>query len=66
MAISATFQLRQVLVVVKGGGRCHPIGTVTEEDLVEIELQDLLFRQGLLHMQCQQHLQQLAPEGLLR
>ena len=55
---------RLAVVVLRRGG--HAVGAVTQEHLVEVQLQDLVLAQFPLHAQRGEHLDQLARVELLR
>src|SRR5438128_5234588 len=54
--------LPHVLAEVGMGGGLHPVRAVPEVDLVEVQLQNLLLAQDLLHLQGQERLLRLALE----
>ena len=43
----------------------EPVGALTEKDLVDVELKDLVLAQVVLDLECEQGLVELAAEGLL-
>ena len=47
-------------------GRCKTVGALPQINLVDVELQDLIFGQILLDLECEQHFVQLAGDGLFR
>ena len=59
-------ELGQRFAVVELGGGRHPVGTVAEEALVEIELEDLVLAEVLLHLPGKQHFRELAREAVFR
>ena len=46
------------------GSRSKAVGTIAQEDLVEVDLEDLVLGQRVLELECQQHLVDFAREGL--
>jgi len=56
-------QLVQRLAEIVEGGRRHPVRAVAEEDLVQIQFEDLLFRQGRLEAVGEDRLLHLAIDA---
>ncbi len=59
-------ELVELLVVIKRGRGRDAVGAVTEKDLIQIQIEDLILRQGSFDLQREQDLGELALEGLLR
>ena len=60
--LQAEFQ--EGLSVIGNGGRLGAVGTFTERNRVQVQLQDFVLGQLLFDLQRQQHLLELADEGL--
>ena len=59
-------QLLQLLAVVELGRGGHAVGAVAEEALVEVQLEDLVLAELVLHAHRQQHLGELAGVAVFR
>jgi hypothetical protein len=57
-------ELRKVLPEIDVGGRPEAVGALPQEYLVDVELENLVLGEVRLDLECEQHLRQLACEGL--
>ena len=59
-------ELCEGFTVVGLGRGLKPIGTMTEEDPVDVQLKNFLFAESGLNLKCQQDFGELPEEGLIQ
>ena len=59
-------ELREGFPIVGLGRGLKTIGTMTEEDPVDVQLKNLLFTQSGLNLKCQKDFGELSEEGLIQ